>query len=314
MPSKKIVITAKCHQLLITNLQQLGYHVLYLNKANYSDVFNEIEHAVGLITTTSVTIDKALINKATNLKWIGRLGSGMEHIDVEYAASKNIQCISSPEGNCWSVAEHALGLLLSLANKIHSANQEIKEGKWIREANRGIEIFGKTIGIIGYGNTGSSFAKILQPFNVTVLANDKYKFGFANNYIREASIEQICKYANIISFHLPLTQEVKHFANETYFNALRQKPIILNTSRGEVIHTKSLISALLNNQISGVGLDVLENENLYNYSVEEQQQLQWLNSQPNVLITPHIAGYTHEAFYKMAQVLWDKLIAENLVQ
>lgn len=313
MPNKKIVITAKCHELLITNLQQLGYQVLYLNKASYAQVLGEIGDTVGLITTTSVPIDKALIDEATQLKWIGRLGSGMEHIDVDYAAIKNIQCISSPEGNCWAVAEHALGLLLSLANNIHSANQEIKNGQWIREANRGTEIFGKTVGIIGYGNTGSSFAKILQPFNVTVLANDKYKYGFAKDYIREASIEHICKYANIISFHLPLTSEVKHFANEDFFNALEQKPIILNTSRGEVIETNSLINALQKKQIAAVGLDVLKNEKLNTYSPQEQQELQWLNAQLNVLITPHIAGYTHDAFYKMAQVLWDKLLLFKLV-
>lgn len=313
MLSKKIVITAKCHELLLNNLQQLGYEVLYIDKATYADVYKEIDNTVGLITTTSVLIDKRLLDKANELKWIGRLGSGMEHIDVDYATSKKIQCISSPEGNCWSVAEHALGLLLSLANKIHSASQEIKIGKWVREANRGIEIYGSTVGIIGYGNTGSSFAKILQPFNVTVLANDKYKFGFAKDYIKEASIEQICKYANIISFHLPLTQEVKYFANQDFFSALQQKPILLNTSRGEVIHTQSLINALQNNKVAAAGLDVLENEKLANYTSEESKQLAWLNNQSNVLITPHIAGYTHQAFYKMAQMLWNKLVDNGLV-
>lgn len=303
---EKVLLTAKVHPYLIETLESKGFEVNYQTSITNEEVTRLLPEITGLIVTTRV-VDKAMMDVAPKLRWIGRLGSGLELIDVAYAARKGIQCVSSPEGNCDAVGERSLGMLLNLMGNMKKASLEISNGQWVREANRGDQLSGMTVGIIGFGHTGPAFARVLVGFGVNILANDKYRFGFGIGHIKEATVAEIAENSEVVSLNLPLTPETINYADDAFFDALQKQPYFINSCRGKAVDTDALIRALKNGKIRAAALDVLENEKLSTYTAAEKERLEWLAAQPNVLITPHIAGYTHEAFYKMSKVVLDKL-------
>jgi D-3-phosphoglycerate dehydrogenase len=302
-----VIITAPAHPYLTQRLQDKGFDVVLSETITYNELANSIGTATGLVVSTRIKIDQAILEKAASLKWIARLGSGMELIDTQFAASKNIICVSSPEGNAGAVGEHAMALLLNLMNKVSASLAEVKNGLWIRDANRADSLLGKTVGIIGMGHTGNAFASKLQSFGVQIMAHDKYKQETSIKNVEFVDLATLCANADVVSLHLPLTPETNHYASTSFFASLVKSPYFINTCRGKVADTAAIITALKNGQIKGAGLDVLENENLGSYSEVERVQLEWLCKQSNVIITPHIAGYSHEAFYLMAKIVLDKL-------
>ncbi|SHN43008.1 NAD(P)-dependent oxidoreductase [Chitinophaga sp. CF418] len=305
--SRKVLITAKVHDYLINKLEEKGYEVSYRPSIAYDEVVAAIPEFMGMIVTTRIKVDKGLIDRAGQLQWIGRLGSGMELIDVPYAESKGIHCASSPEGNCDAVGEQALGMLLSLMNNIQKSNLELRQGIWERDGNRGSELNGRTVGIIGYGNTGGAFARKLRGFDVEILAYDKYKTGFSDKYVQEATMDQLFERADVVSVHLPLTAETHHLVNTAFLQAFKKPIWFINAARGKIVNTDDIVSALEAGTISGACLDVLENEKLSTYSQAEKERFEKLLHMPNVIITPHIAGYSHEASVKMARIVLEKL-------
>ncbi|RYY41808.1 MAG: hydroxyacid dehydrogenase [Chitinophagaceae bacterium] len=304
---KHALISAPAHESLKPALEQAGYRVSDRPAISYEELESVIADVTGLVVTTRLKIDESLLSKAKRLQWIGRLGSGMELIDVDAASARGIACISTPEGNRNAVAEHTLGLVLSLLNHIPRGFDEVRKGLWRRNENRGTELGGKTVGIIGYGNTGSAFAQLLARFGGRVLAVDKYKTGFAAGHVHEASMEQVQAEAEVISFHLPLTGETRHMANKDFFANLRQRPFFISTCRGGITDTSALLEALEGGRLRGAALDVLENEKLDRYTDAERAQLDRLASRPDVIVTPHIAGYSYEGYKRMSDVLLEKL-------
>ena len=302
-----IIITSKVHVSFLAHLDAKGYRYLYDPEMDYNGLCQQIKEAEGLVIATQIKIDKNLLDTATRLQWIGRMGSGMDHVDVNYARSKNIVCVSSPEGNANAVAEFAVGIILNVVRNIRRSANEVSNHIWNRNENKGMELQGKTIGIVGYGNTGSRLAALLTSFELNILAYDKYKKGFASESVREVSMDEILLHSDIISFHLPLTPETKHFVDENMLSRLAKRPFIINTSRGAIIKTDALVESIKNNSIQGCALDVIENENLSSLTTIQKEHFNFLVAQQKVMITPHIAGYSYESNFKMGEILLKKL-------
>lgn len=304
----KILIIDDLHPVFKERAVALGYEVDDLPKITREETLAVISEYVGIAVRTKFRIDKELMDVAPNLQFIARAGAGLDNIDEAYATGRNIRMLNAPEGNRDAVGEHAVGMLLSLINNHRKADIEIRNGIWDREGNRGWELKGKTVGIIGYGFMGSSFAQKLSGFGVKVLAYDKYKTGFSDEYAQECSMEEIVKHSDVLSLHIPLTSESRQMVDEEYFFHFRKNIFFINTARGEVVNTKAVLAGLKSGKIMGAGLDVLEAEKFP--ALSNQEWYEELKASPKVILTPHVAGWTFESYRKISEVLADKL--ENI--
>lgn len=304
----KVLITADVHPILAEKLETFGYKCEIFKSITYQEVSDIIHNYEGLIIR-SLTVDRALIDKAVNLKFVGRAGSGLEAVDQVYAREKNIGVFNSPEGNRSAVAEHTIAMILNLLHKINSGFEEVKKMKWDRNGNSGVELSALTVGIIGFGNVGYSLAEKLKSFGCRIIAYDKYKFGFGDNaHVEEVSLSEIQSQADVVSIHLPSNSETKNLVSKLFLNKLQKSPILVNTSRGDLIDFQSIVDSIDKNQISGLALDVFPKEPLKLMSESDKLVFNLLIQRPNVLLTPHSAGLTRQSYVKLANVLAEKIL------
>lgn len=304
--SKRVLITANIHPYLQNKLETLGYAVDVKEEIERSELLAIIDTYNILIITTYTKVDKELINKARNLKIVGRVGSGMENVDIAYCESKNIVCVNSPEGNGNAVGEHCLAMLLNLLNNITKANNELRQNVFLREENRGAELDGKTVGIIGYGYTGSSFSKKLRGFDAEILVYDKYK-KLKDDFVKNVSLEELKQRSDVISFHVPYNEETHYYCDGNFLNDCSKQPIIINTSRGAILNTLDIVKAIEQHKIKGLCIDVFEDEPITKGKIHAKEIYQKLIAFDNVVATPHIAGWTVESKYKLVKILMDKI-------
>jgi D-3-phosphoglycerate dehydrogenase len=303
--TKKILIADKLHPIFKEEAEKLGYIVDDFPDITRDETLKIIDGYAGIAIRTKFNIDRTLIDAATSLRFVARAGAGLDNIEIEYATEKGIECINAPEGNRAAVAEHSIGMLLSLMNNLKKADWEVRTGSWDREGNRGYELKGKTVGIVGYGYMGKSFAKRLKGFDVNVIAYDKYKSGFSDEFAQEVSMEQIVKHSDILSLHIPLKRETNRLVNDEYLFHFKKPIFFLNTSRGEIVNTQSVLNYIKSGRILGAGLDVLEVEKFPKLAKEPWYHE--LVNEERVLLSPHVAGWTHESYRKISEVLAEKL-------
>ena len=308
----RVLVIDPVHEILMEHLSEKGYTIEYVPDITKEAVVERIGDYQGLILRSKMVVDQTVLEAAEKLWFIGRIGSGMENIDVQLARTKKIQCFNSPEGNRDAVGEHALGLLLSLMNKIPRSDREVKSGQWNREANRGSELKGRTVALIGYGNTGSSFARKLSGLEVHTIAFDKYRYGYSGSYVQEKNMEEVFDQADVLSLHVPLTDETRYLVDDAFIRQFRKPFILINTSRGGVVKTSELIPHLKEGKIRAAGLDVLEYESKTFEKLHSLKDLpphfRELTRMEQVILTPHVAGWTHESYRKLSDVMACKIL------
>ena len=310
----KVVFLDTVHSILEQRLTEKGFTCIDATQISPEEILPLLKDANGLVIRSRFAMNASFLENAPELKFIARSGAGMENIDEEYCAKRQITLLNAPEGNRNAVAEHALGMLLALFNKLVSADAEVRKGNWNREAHRGIELDGKTVGIIGFGNNGSAFAKKLRGFDVNLLAYDKYKRGFGNQFIKETSLEEIFKKADVVSFHIPQNDETIFMANDAFFSQFKKSIYLINLSRGKIVQTSALVEALKNGKILGACLDVLEYEKSSFESFFDQEipsDFKYILESEKTILSPHVGGWTYESYFKLSDVLADKILQSS---
>jgi D-3-phosphoglycerate dehydrogenase / 2-oxoglutarate reductase len=305
---KRILITDDMHASIIPMLEEIGFTPDYRPDIKRPEILSIIANYEGLLIRSKTKIDAEFLAHCTNLKFIGRAGAGLDLIDIEEVTKRNIQVFAANEGNRDAVAEQTMGMILCLFNKINIADNQVRNKIWLREENRGVELSGKTLGIIGYGYMGKALAQRLLGFDVRVLAHDKYNPVPEDEFFATpATMEQIYEEADIVSLHVPLTEETRLMVNEDFINHFKTDFYLINTSRGEVASVKAILDGLDSGKIKGACLDVLENEKMDKLNIEQEELYTQLFQKQNVILTPHIAGWTHESYQKINQVLVEKI-------
>lgn len=308
---KRILIADEMHESLLPLLKDEGYEPVYLPLLTRAEILKVIHDFHGLIIRSKTSVDREIIDAAPLLEFVARAGAGMDKVDQDYLDEKKILAINAPEGNRDSLGEHALGMLLSLMHKVNSSYEEIKKGIWDRDRNRGIELKNKVVGIYGVGNMGMSFANKLRGIDCEVIGYDKYDSSFSNEAIRSVGLEELMERTEVLSLHIPLKEDTYQLFDSNYFSRFSNLKVFVNTARGGIVSTSALVSMLENGKLWGVALDVLDNENPSSYSADERADFAKLISFPNVLITPHVAGWTYESYERINKVMVEKIKNNN---
>ncbi len=310
MSLKKILIADDMHRCIIPLLEEKGYEIVYSPLITRDEILKIIHEFEGLIIRSKTSVDRELIEAGSKLKFVARAGAGMDKVDYEYLSSMNVEIINAPEGNRDALGEHAIGMLLSLLHKIPFGNLGVRKGEWNREGNRGIELKEKVVGVYGVGNMGMSFAKKLRGFECEIIGFDKFK-KIEMDFVEQVGLEEFMSRTEILSIHIPLYNETKYLFDLDYLKRFKNLKVLINTSRGEILNTEDLMTLIGEGTIYGACLDVLENEKIATYSDRERELLHKLTALPNVIVTPHVGGWTFESYQRISEVIAEKVVASE---